>query len=285
MAITQAQLENVQIDYGIVYVNYGLAGERKLGPTRGGGSFKASGTLRDIEFDGSNGKSKGAQVLEDIIAVLSVTVLDTSMETLAIAMPWATYDAALGTITAKTSNIGAIPDGAYLDNVTMFAKVMSGEYKKITLYNAMSESDFELAAKPKSEGEIGLELNAHWDAFDDTKDLFLVEDVSAISGDTTIPTVTTVPADASTGIVVTSDLTATFSEDVKVIDINSDNFILVKASDGTIIAGALTYTNKVATFNPADSLEAATQYIWTISNVRDTSGNKMAPKITNFTTA
>ncbi len=285
MPITQAQLESIQIDYGLIYVNYGLAGERKLGPTRGGGSFKATGTIRDIEFDGSRGKSKNAQVIEDINASLSVTVLDTTMATLALAMPYATYDSSAGTITAKVANVGIIPTSAYLTNVVLFAKTISGQYKKITLYSAMSEGDFSFEAKPKGEAEIGLEFTAHWDALDDTKDLFLVEDVANISGDVTAPTVVTVPADAATGIVVTANLTATFSEDVQAIDINSNNFILMKAADGSVVAGTLTYANKVATFVPAASLSALTPYILVISNVRDTSGNKMAVSVTNFTTA
>jgi len=286
LSITETQLENVQVDYGIVFANYGVAGERRLGPTRGGGSFKVTAKLRDIEYDGGNGKSKGMQVLEDIIAILSVIVLDTSIETLAIAMPWATYDTAAGTIIAKTTNIGGIPDGSYLENITMFAKLMNGQYKKITLYNAMSESDFTLAAKPKGEAEIGLELTAHWDAFDDTKDLFKIEDVANIGGDVTIPTVITVPTDAAIAVVVSANLTATFSEDVKAGDINNDNFVLAKA-DGTVVAGVLTYAaaTKVAAFNPTADLSAATAYIWFITNVRDLAGNKMAPKIVNFTTA
>lgn len=290
LSITQTQLENVQVDYGIVFANYGVAGERKLGPTRGGGSFKVTATLRDIEYDGGNGKSKGMQVVEDIIATLSVVTLDTSIETLAIAMPYATYDSAAGTITAKSSNIGGIQDGSYLENVTMFAKLMNGQYKKITLYNAMSESDFELAATPKGEAEVSLELTAHWDAFDDTKDLFKIEDVVGIGGlggDIVAPTAVTVPVDAAVAVVVTSNLTATFNEDIKATDVTANNFILIKAADGTIVAGALTYvsTTKVVTFDPTASLTAVTPYIWTIANVRDTAGNKMDPLVVNFTTA
>ena len=59
----------------------------------------------------------------------------------------------------------------------------------------------------------------------------------------------------------------------------------MKASDASVVAGALTYTAKVATFNPTASLEAATAYIWVVSNVRDLAGNKMLPVTINFTTA
>jgi len=169
----------------------------------------------------------------------------------------------------------------------MFAKLMNGQYKKITLYNAMSESEFTLAAKPKGEAEIKLEISAHWDAFDDAMDLFKVEDIANIGADIIKPTVVTVPTDAATGVVITSNLTAVFSEEVKTQDITTDNFILLKASDGTIVPGALTYnaTTKIATFDPTASLSAATPYIWTIARVRDTSGNVMLPVIVNFTTA
>lgn len=65
--------------------------------------------------------------------------------------------------------------------MTMFAKVVGGGYKKITLYNAMSEADFTLTAAPKSEGEMPLEVYAHWDPMDDTQPLYEIEDVDAIT--------------------------------------------------------------------------------------------------------
>jgi hypothetical protein len=283
--LTQQQIENIQIDYGLIYLNFGEVGEALLGPTKGGGSFDVKASIRDIEFDGMKGKSKGMQVIEDINAMLSVTHLDSSMDMLALAMPYATL--AGGVLTCGGGAIGIIPDAAYLKNVTMFAKVVSGGYKKITLYNAMNEKDFSLAAEPKKEGEIGLEISAHWDPTDDTANLYKIEDVASIGGDVTAPTAITVPVDAATAVVVSANLTATFSEDVKAADINSDNIILMKASDGTIVAGTLSYTaaTKVATFDPTASLTAATPYIWLISNVRDLAGNKMAPKVVNFTTA
>lgn len=181
--LTTAQLENVQIDYGIIYTNYGELDSKLIGPTRGGGEFKATATIRQIEFDGQKGETKDLKVVEDINASLTVVTLDTSMATLALAMPWATYDDVAGTITAGSANVGIIPAESYLKNVTMFAKTIKGEYRKITLYNAMSDKDFELAAKPKGEGEVGLEIKAHWDSTDETSNLFLVETVA----DLTVP--------------------------------------------------------------------------------------------------
>lgn len=285
--ITQQQLENIQIDYGMVYVNFGVDGERRIGPTRGGGEFNATATIRDIEYDGSRGKTKGMQHVDDINAMLKVTNLDTSMGELALAMPYATY--AEEKITCKGTNLGVIPDSAYLENITMFAKVVGGGYKKITLYNAMAENDFVFAAVPKGEGQIAVEVYAHWDAQedDDTANLYEIEDVASMGDDVAKPTATTVPDDTDTGVAVGSNLTATFSEDIRQTDINTNNFILIKATDGSIVPGTLTYTlaTKTATFSPASNLDAETAYIWTIARVRDIAGNMMDPVAVNFTTA
>ena len=283
--LTQQQVENVQIDYGMIYINFGEVGEYRLGPTRGGGTFTATKTIRDIEFDGAKGKTKGMQVVDDINAMLTVNNLDTSMENLSLAMPWANYSN--GVLTAKSANVGVIQNSAYLKNVTMFAKVVGGGYKKITLYNAMNEKDFVLAAVKKGEGEVGMEISAHWDALDDTADLFKVEDVSTLTADTTPPTVTTVPLNNATAVVVSSNLTATFSEDIRESDINNNNFILINTVNGTIAAGVLTYTpaTKTALFDPTSNLAGATKYIWTITNVRDLAGNKIATVTRSFTTA
>ncbi len=186
MSVTKTQIENVQIDYGIVYTNYGETDSAKLSPCRGGGEFSVDNKIRDIEFDGSNGKTKGMQVIEEINATLKVTVLDTSIKTLALAMPYATLSGD-GTelspyvLTCKSSDIGIIADESYLKNVTMFAKTLKGEYRKITLYNALVEGKFGFKAVAKKEGEIELEFNAHWDATDDTKDLYKIETVASIA--------------------------------------------------------------------------------------------------------
>jgi len=283
--LTQEQIENIQIDYGIVYVNYGAVGEAQLAPTRGGGTVTITKNIRDIEFDGRKGKTKGMQVVDEVNAMLSVPLMDTSMDSLAKAMPWATY--AANKLSVKSANLGVIADSAYLTNITLFAKVIGGGYKKITLYSAMNESDFSLAAVPKDEGVIQLEVYAHWDPQDDTKDLCDIEDIETIDDDVDVPTVVTVPADTDAGVVVSSSLTATFSEDIREGDISDNNFTLIKASDGTIVAGTLSYTpaTKVATFKPTSNMAANTDHIWIIANVRDLAGNKVAKTVVNFKTA
>ncbi|GLC32920.1 hypothetical protein [Clostridium omnivorum] len=185
MSLTQTQIENVQIDYGIVYTNYGETDAAKLGPSRGGGEFSVDVKIRDIEYDGANGKTKGMQAVEELNASLKVTILDTSIKTLALAMPYATLAGDGSTtpysLTCKSTDLGVLQDTSYLKNATMFCKTIKGDYRKITLYNALHEGKFDLKAKPKGEGEIELELNAHWDALDDTKDLYKIETIASIT--------------------------------------------------------------------------------------------------------
>lgn len=288
------QVEDIQIDFGIVYVNYGEVDAYRLGPTRGGAGFKAEKSIRNIEFDGQRGKTKGTQVIETIEAMLSVIALDTSLQTMALNMPYATLTGN-GTVetpyvlTVGVDNVGIISDGAYLKNVTMFAKTVSNGYRKITLYNAMAENDFELKAVPKGEGEISLEFHAHWDMEEDglQENLFKIETAAGIVTDTIKPTIITVPLDADIGVIVSSSMTAVFSEDIRQQDIIADNFMVIKVSDGTIVAGALTYVlaTKTVTFTPTVSLDALTDYMFTVARVRDIAGNVMLPVIVNFITA
>ncbi|WAA10332.1 hypothetical protein [Fervidibacillus albus] len=180
MGLKQEQLQNIQIDYGIVFLNYGEIDQKQLGPTRGGGTLTVTATYRTIEHDGHRGPTKGLEVVDEIDAVLAVTNLDASLDTLSLSVPYAKYDQANKKITINKESIGLVKETAYLKNITMFAKTVKGEYKKISLFNAMSKNDFSLAAAPKAEGTISLEVHAHWDPTDDQADYVTIEDVPEI---------------------------------------------------------------------------------------------------------
>ena len=291
MSLTAQQIQNIQIDYGIVFANYGETDVQKLGPSRGGGEFSAENKVRDIEYDGSKGKTMGMQVIESIDASLKINILDMSIPVLALAMPYATLagdgSGVPYSLTCKSGAVDAFASTSYLKNITMFCKTIAGAYKKITLYNALNESPFGFKAAPKGEGEVEIQFDAHWDATDDSVDLFKVEDVASLTIDVIKPTLIAVPADEAAAIAVSSTMTATFNEDVLPGDINADNFVMIKSADGTVIEGALTYVvaTKIASFTPTVSLTALTPYIWMISRVKDNNGNVMLPVILNFTTA
>ena len=172
--LTQNQINKVQFNEGIVYANYGETSEKLIAPTRGGGEFVVTETIRDIEYDGMPGKTKGLQVVESIDATLKVTTLGVDQDTLILALSGAT----LANNVITNDEIGVVASAKYLTNVTMFCKLLDGTYKKITIYNAMHEGGLTLGAKPKGEAEIALEFNAHWNPLDFTDAIYQIEDVT-----------------------------------------------------------------------------------------------------------
>lgn len=108
--------------------------------------------------------------------------------------------------------------------------------------------------------------------------------------DTTPPTITlTDPLDTDVGVLITVAPVITFSEALALSTINSDNIFMVKVSDDSVVAGALTMNaaRTEITFTPTVALDAATAYKMMITTlVSDVAGNKLATLNTfSFTTA
>lgn len=179
--LTKQQVENIQINEGLVFVDFGLATERKLAPTRGGGQFTASVSIRNIDFDGRSGPTKGTQLIESQEAALKVVSLCMSQEELMLAMPYARVEGEGESKVIKNPKCGLIKDDAYCTNITMFAKLLSGKYKKIVIYNPMSEGGLDIKAAPKAEGEVSLDIKAHYKTDDLNGDLWEVSDIDTIT--------------------------------------------------------------------------------------------------------
>lgn len=172
-------VEKIQLDHGILYIDYGEASQRLLSPTRGGGEFKATVTVRDIEFDGRNGKTAGMQVIEENAATLKTTLLGMTQENLRLAIP------GIGSVTDESGEIknpkmGVISEDCYCKNITMFAQTLDGAYKKIVIFNPMTEGEMTIATQHKAEGELEIEFNAHYPKSDTDGDLWSVTDAAAI---------------------------------------------------------------------------------------------------------
>ena len=109
------------------------------------------------------------------------------------------------------------------------------------------------------------------------------------TADTTAPTVTVSPLDSATAVAVDSNVVWTFNEALRASTITADNFMVLDAATGAVVAGALSYDAavKVVTFNPTSNLSALTDYIAiATTGVKDLAGNAMAAaSITNFKAA
>ena len=166
--LSTANFNKVQIDEGIVVVNYGETGEVILGPTRGGAEFTATPSIRDIEFDGRKGKTKGAQVKDGEDVSLKISTLCCSLENLKLAIPGATINASANELTP--GNFGVVQSNAYLKNVAVVTKMLDGTYTIITVKNAMHEGAFTYKGTPKGENEHSLEFLGHYDYTDSTEE-------------------------------------------------------------------------------------------------------------------
>lgn len=105
------------------------------------------------------------------------------------------------------------------------------------------------------------------------------------TADTTAPTVSsTDPANTATGVVVNSNIAATFNEAVDPATITAANFTLTQGA--TPVSGTVTSTNAVATLNPTSNLAASTLYTATLTTgIKDLAGNALAAPFTwSFTT-
>jgi len=183
--LTKEQVENIQIDHGILIKNYGEENQLIIAPLRGGTNFKVERTYRDIEFDGKKGRTKGLKTIDEENATLTAKTLNTSLETLADKLPGATITTDENThkITKiEGGNIGLIDEDEYIKNITMFAQKIDGKFIKVTIFNALDENGLDFSAVQKAEGEIELVYNAHHRYDEDSKP-YSIENVDKINFD------------------------------------------------------------------------------------------------------
>ena len=95
--------------------------------------------------------------------------------------------------------------------------------------------------------------------------------------DTTPPTIaSTSPSGSSNNILISSDITITFSEAMDPSTIDTTN-VTLQDSNGNSVGGVVSYNNKVATFDPANDLNYSTTYTVTVgTGVRDTASNNLS---------
>lgn len=185
------------------------------------------------------------------------------------------------------------------------SKKSNGSYRYVWLYKgkfALQEQEYQTAEDkpkfqtPKIKGtfikrtfdnawqKIGDEDHPDWAVSTGTNWF------AAVDGAAPGPlTVTISPVDGASGVAADANLTWTFANAIQATDVTAANFILLKADDGSLIAGVLSIDteHKVVTFNPASNLAPGAGYIMVCTQgVRDIYGqNLAAASIGSFTTA
>lgn len=269
--LTTQQVEKIQFDAGIVYIDFGETTERMLAPTRGGGEFTVTNTYRQIERDGAKGPEKGLVILEKQEAALKVTLLSFTQENLAMALPGCEIEMD-GSITNGTG--GVLNAAAFIKNITMFAKMLDGKYKKIQIYSGLHTGGLNMKAVDKAEGELALDVAAYFDPTNesakawriaeitdpDTAELAVVSVAGSTEGDTlvtvtgktpgnpmiyktastvTLPSVGTDLSADATWLPFTNniDYTATTGHEFAVCDVSTGKLV-VKAAKTTVVSAS-----------------------------------------------
>lgn len=141
------------------------AGTNILGMTRGGGSFKVTRDIRNVQADGIRYPWKGGKFVDSADPSLSTTLIEQTEDNL---------KAALGSCTATTSGKKTtitmnteISDTDYIDALTWFGSLMDGRMVAITLFNAFNTSDLNITFTDKGEATTPVEFHGHQENVDD----------------------------------------------------------------------------------------------------------------------
>ena len=172
--VTTQQIENILLDTGVIYVDYGEAGERILAPTRGGATFVVEQDVKIIERDGSLGKEKGLRRIIREDAMLTARIMEMSLTNINMALRGST----LTSSTITNTQTGTIADTEYLTNITWVGTDMAGKNKIITLYNAMSDNGLNINFTDKDEAVLEVSFAAHRNPSDYTDDLYTIVEAS-----------------------------------------------------------------------------------------------------------
>lgn len=183
--MTREQVENIQIDFGVLFKNFGLDSQETIAPLRGGTNFKVERTYRNIDFDGAKGDTKGLVSVDDENATLTAKTLNASMNTFADKLPGAkiTKDNTTHKITKiEAGRLGLIKEEDYIQNITMFGQKVSGKFVKVTIKNVLDKNGLDFSAVQKAEGEIELVYRAHHEYSEDAEPIYIIEEVESLDG-------------------------------------------------------------------------------------------------------
>lgn len=166
--VTENTWQNLILDTGVVYVNYGGANERILGATNGGVSFgwQAFNT-RQPEIDGLLGPIKGATRIIEAVPQISVNLVEWSLENLQMGFPGYTATQSgtgLERVTVLTRNTRLIPEADYLDNVAVVGTLSSGEDVVALVKNALVIGGISIPMNPDSESTVEMIFVGHYDS-------------------------------------------------------------------------------------------------------------------------
>ena len=154
---------NLLIDAGAVYKNYGLSNEALIGATSGGNEFDIKVKTRDVKVDGLKGTVKGLTRIISTDVTLKVNMLELTTDILKMALMGVvdtSINAGYDTITGKTEI--ALTD--YIDNIAIVGR-LSGSLQPviIILKNVLSSDGIKFSNKDAVDNILPITFTASID--------------------------------------------------------------------------------------------------------------------------
>jgi hypothetical protein len=135
-----ATAQNLLLDSGCLYTNYGIVGkEAPICATSGGNEFDVTVKTRDVVVDGLKGVQKGLRFVTSVSVTLKANLLEFTSTTLQLALNGVvdttglTYDS----VTGKTT----IDDTDYLENIALVGKLSGSDTPVIIILSNVLASD------------------------------------------------------------------------------------------------------------------------------------------------
>ena len=141
-----------------------VAAGKLLGATKGGGEFSAVPNIRQIEVDGTKGRTKGLEYIDYWDVYIKATIVEATTDAIKSALCAANVDAGSDTKYDVITGKSEIELSDYIDNVTWVGKLSgSNEPVIIIVDNALNTDGLKLTVQDKSEATIPMTFYGHYD--------------------------------------------------------------------------------------------------------------------------
>ena len=131
-----------------------------VGATRGGGTFSAVPTMRQIEADGKRYEFVGSEQIDKWDIKLSTTLIEIVPGNIARVLATGEVSQNEGKTITTVKTRTALKDSDYIKTLTWVGDTSQGAMM-ITLYNALNTSGATLTINDKGEGTLPVEFVAH----------------------------------------------------------------------------------------------------------------------------
>lgn len=148
-----------------------------LGASEGGGEFNANRDIKEMDYDGAPGRTKGMRRREPggVNPEFSIDLLEFTEENLKLAIAGSQVNDVEAEGTGEITDVVEITGGeitvdAYIDNIVFIGKRADGKPIIFEVRNCLAEGDFAVDTDSGEEAPVSITFQAHFDVEECTVD-------------------------------------------------------------------------------------------------------------------